>query len=567
MIRPLFQRPQCFALFWQLFGLALLLAYVPTYAADLAWGGRPFQIVANEKPLPDFFRELAASQGTTAVIDPKVNGTISGKFSGAAQNILSNVCASNGLTWYFDGSLLHIEPANEAKSEIFPIASASASRIAETLARLKISDSRYPITISEKEGTVFASGPKRYMEMVRNAIKMVDQRAAQADTAEIRLFPLKYAWAADFNIVRSGKETSIPGVATVLRNLYGRGGKAPGGSSLASNMPFRMGPSRQLTFQSGETINAPKVEMMGTAPDSEMGASPSSNDIPQFQADTRMNAVLVRDIPARMPQYERLIQSMDVRPRLIEIEATIMDISTDTLDSLGIDWRAHGSRADFQFGQGDRTPLTWQNANTESGQTGSTTPAGGILTVSIGHELRNYLLARVNALTKKGDANFVARPKVLTLDNTQAVLENLNEFFVRVEGFQDAGLFSVTTGTAVRVTPLLIEEKVGRGVMLSIDILDGSLSAESVDQIPIVRRRTINTQALVDEGTSLLIAGYSSEERTNATSGIPVLSNIPILGNLFKFTEKKQVNMERFYMLTPRLVVPAALNNSGTSGS
>jgi type III secretion protein C len=63
----------------------------------------------------------------------------------------------------------------------------------------------------------------------------------------------------------------------------------------------------------------------------------------------------------------------------------------------------------------------------------------------------------------------------------------------------------------------------------------------------------------VDEGTSLLIAGYSSEEKSNATSGVPVLSSIPIVGNLFKYSEKKRVNMERFYLLTPRLVTPASL--------
>jgi type III secretion protein C len=139
MTKVRLQQRQAYMLFWQALGVAMLLVLTQGHAADLAWRGKPFQIVANDKPLPDFFRELASSQGTTAVIDPKVVGTISGKFSGAAQNILSSVCASNGLTWYFDGSLLHIEPASEAKSEIFPIASASASRIAETLARLKIS--------------------------------------------------------------------------------------------------------------------------------------------------------------------------------------------------------------------------------------------------------------------------------------------------------------------------------------------------------------------------------------------------------------------------------------------
>ncbi len=301
--------------------------------------------------------------------------------------------------------------------------------------------------------------------------------------------------------------------------------------------------------------------------DSAGGASLPSfgSELPQFQADTRMNAVLVRDTPDRMGQYARLIEQMDVRPRLVEIEVTIMDISSDTLSSLGIDWRLHGRHGDFQTGRGDRGPLTWDGATTEAGQIGGvnaagqvTTPLGSMFTAAIGNSARNYLLARVTALATNGDASFVARPKVMTLDNTEAVLENLSEFYVRVDGFQDAGLFSITAGTAVRVTPLIIDEKTGRGVMMSIDIVDGDLSAQAVDRIPIVRRRTVNTQALVDEGASLLIAGYSSEEKSNATTGVPVLKDVPVLGNLFKYDDKKRTNMERFYLLTPRLVVPGS---------
>lgn len=189
-----------------------------------------------------------------------------------------------------------------------------------------------------------------------------------------------------------------------------------------------------------------------------------------------------------------------------------------------------------------------------------------MFTASIGNELRNYLLARVHTLTKTGDANFIARPKVLTLDNNEAVLENLNELHIRVDGFQDAALFNITAGTAVRVTPLIIDESTGRGVMLSIDIEDGDLSEITVDDIPIVRRRTVNTQALVTEGASLLIAGYSSEENTNGVTGVPVLSDIPVVGNLFKYTEKRRVKLERFYMLTPRMVVPTAQGASPPAG-
>jgi len=545
----------------------LLLMAQQAWAAELPWRGKPFQIIANEKPLPDFLRELAASQGTTAVIDGKVTGVISGKFTGSsAMAILNNLCTTNGLTWYYDGAFLYVDMAADARSEVLPIASANAARISETLARLRITDSRYPLTISRDDGTVHVSGPKRYVEMVRQAVRLVDQRTALADGAEIRLFPLKYAWAADFKIARNGRETVIPGVANVLRSLYGRG---TGGASGASGgrvggSSMGVGPNRQIKMRSGDVVNAPKLELPGVAPaggDEASGGSYAMNsggELPQFQADTRMNAVLVRDTPDRMGQYARLIEAMDVRPRLLEIEVTIMDISTDRLQSLGVDWRAHGRKADFQTGRGDTPPLTWGNATSEAGTTGANTPLGAVFTAAIGNDIRNYLLARVSALASKGDANFVARPKVMTLDNTEAVLENLSEFYVRVDGFQDAGLFSVTAGTAVRVTPLIVEDRSARGVLMSIDIVDGDLSAASVDRIPIVRRRTVNTQALVDEGTSLLIAGYSSEEKSEVTSGVPLLKDIPLLGNLFRYSDKKQVNMERFYLLTPRLVLPNA---------
>lgn len=563
---------------WGCAVLALLAVQPPARAAELRWSNRPFQIVANEKPLADFLRELASSQNVTAVIDTKVAGVISGKFAGSALATLNSVCAVNGLTWYFDGAFLFIDLAADAKSEVLPIAAENAGRIAETLVRLHISDERYPLSISERDASVYVTGPRRYVEMVRQAVKLADQKSAMAEGAEIRLFPLKYAWASDFRINRSGKETVIPGVANVLRSLYGRAsGNAPSGGGGARGMSggMSLGPNRQIKLRSGETINAPKVEIAGggggdaIAPGGVSGIA--GGELPQFQADTRMNAVLVRDMPDKMAQYAKLIESMDVRPRLVEIEVTIMDISSDTLNSLGIDWRLHGRHADFQTGRGDRGQLTWGGTGSEAGQIGSSdgsgnplTPLGGMFTAAIGNSARNYLLARVTALATNGNANFVARPKVMTLDNTEAVLENLSEFYVRVDGFQDAGLFSITAGTAVRVTPLVIDEKASRGVMMSIDIVDGDLSPMSVDKIPIVRRRTVNTQALVEEGASLLIAGYSSEEKSNAVTGVPLLKDIPGVGGLFRSTEKKQSNMERFYLLTPRLVLPGATANVPT---
>ncbi|MBW8758672.1 MAG: type III secretion system outer membrane ring subunit SctC [Burkholderiales bacterium] len=570
---------------------ALLCAAAAAAAADLPWTGKPYQIVANEKPLPDLLRELSASQGTTAVIDPKIAGSISGRFSGSPLKTLNSLCATYGLSWYYDGAFLYVDPSADARSEVLSIGSqaGNAGWLVQSLTQLRIYDPRYPLLVSGRDGTARVTGPKRYVEMVRQVARLLDSRSALNDGAEIRLFPLKYAWAGDFKITRSGKEVAVPGIAATLRGLYGHagGGSSTGNATAAMGRQYaayQAGADRQLRLSTGDVVNAPMVRLpgLGAAEQGDdadaatsagaSGLSADNRQLPQFQADTRLNAVLVRDIPGHMAQYEKLIAAMDVRPRLVEIEVTIMDVSTDTLDSLGVDWRAHSSHVDFQTGNGGNSPLTLGGATSESGQTGGlcctnsqglpTTPLGSIFTAAIGNTLRDYLLARVSALAQTGNADVVARPKVLTLDNNEANLENLSDFYVSVAGFQDASLFKVTTGTSVRVTPMIVDERNGRGVMMTIDIQDGNIDAtQSVGQIPIVRHRTVNTQALIDEGSSLLLAGYTSESRSSAASGVPVLSSIPLIGHLFKYDQKQRNKEERLYLLTPRLVTAGAAGN------
>ncbi|SCB31055.1 type III secretion system outer membrane ring subunit SctC [Cupriavidus alkaliphilus] len=547
---------------------ALLCATQAARAADLRWPNKPFQASASDKRLADFLRELTASQGTTAVIDPKVEGTISGKFNESAQHVLKSVCSMFGLTYYYDGSLLYIDVASEARSEVLPIARGSGARLRDSLERMQVPDSRYPITINDAEGTLMVSGPKRYVETVRAAVRAVDDRSIADERAEIQLFPLKYSWASDFRINRAGKEMTVPGVVTVLRNLYGRNRTLATGTG--PSLGTSRGATRQAQLRMGEgggggmgIPSADPSQMLDAMGGGGVGLGLGmqnnwgSGQLPQFQADTRLNAVIVRDTPDKMAQYRRLIESLDVKPRLVEIEVTIMDISQADLDSLGVDWRLHTRHIDLQLGGGNgNAGLSFGNLANEAGTTAATIGSGLQFTGAIGSDVTRYLLTRVKALAERGQANFVARPKVLTLDNTEAALENLQEFYVRVDGFQDAGLFNVTAGTAVRVTPLVVDEQQSRAVMLTIDIADGNLSGETVDRIPVVRRRSITTQAMVEEGKSLLIAGYTTEEKVNASSGVPLLQDVPIIGNLFKYQEKRQNNMERFYLLTPRLVIP-----------
>ncbi|MGH8239877.1 MAG: type III secretion system outer membrane ring subunit SctC, partial [Steroidobacteraceae bacterium] len=288
---------------------------------------------------------------------------------------------------------------------------------------------------------------------------------------------------------------------------------------------------------------------------------------------------VVRDRPDRMAFYEAVIRALDVKPGLVEIEARILEVSSDSIDSLGIDWRLHSGEIDLQFSRGDLPNLGFDTAIAPDAPRSGPLPPnavrpgfgqipdagivppvpssdlrrGAVLTTVLGDSGR-FLIARINALAQDGKANVLATPRVMTLDNVEAVLENVNTFFVRVAGNLDVALFDLSAGTSLRVTPLIVTEDGKRKIKLAIRIEDGAITGQSVDQIPIVRRSSIGTQAFIAEGESLLIGGYESTAQRDSEVGIPGLSSVPVLGRLFKYREKQSTQVQRLFMLTPRVV-------------
>jgi type III secretion protein C len=180
-------------------------------------------------------------------------------------------------------------------------------------------------------------------------------------------------------------------------------------------------------------------------------------------------------------------------------------------------------------------------------------PLGGVLTTVLGDSGR-YVMARINALADDGKANILSSPRVLTLDNVEAVLENLNTFFVSVAGNLDTGLYNVSAGTSLRVTPLIVSEGGHTQIKLAIRIEDGGITQQMVGTIPVVQRTTITTQAFINEGESLLIGGYKSDVRNDTVVSVPGLSSIPLLGSLFKYKQKETAHVEHLFMLTPHVI-------------
>jgi type III secretion protein C len=555
---------------------AMLCASREVVAAEIAWQTDTFSYVAQNKPLKEFIREFAASQGLNVVIAPEVEGTINGRFNLTPRSMLDLLSTSFGVAWYYDGSVLYVYPAGDMTSEVIRLSAASIDELRGTLDRLGISDSRYPIAYDRRQNTARVAGPKRYVELVKQTARAIDRGGGNGSSAaDIRIFPLRYAWAADFTFMQGGREYRLPGVASVLRELYApsqrASGRAP--SSSAASRESRLNRMRGLGFFRDDQLVGGTDESAPVIEEAVPSRAPLTGpELPQFQPDGRMNAVIVRDRSERMAFYEAVIRSLDVKPGLVEIEARILEVRSDAVDSLGIDWRLRSGDVDLQIGRGNLPTLDFDSALSGPSTTGGgpaviappgiTPPVpsadlarGGVLTTVLGDSGR-FLIARINALAQEGKANVLASPRVLTLDNVEAVLENVNTFFVRVSGNLDVALFDVSSGTSLRVTPLIVTENGKRQVKLAIRIEDGSISDQAVDQIPVIQRSTIGTQAFINEGESLLIGGYENNVRRDTKVGVPGLSSIPVVGRVFTFREKQTTNVQRLFMLTPRIVEP-----------
>jgi type III secretion protein C len=537
--------------------LCSLLTATAVQAADVPWRKEKFSYMTRGQSLRDFLRHFGASQGLTVVVDPAVEGSVVGSYNMTPPSVLDMLSVQHGLIWYYDGNILYVYPAGQAQNQTVRLNYGTVAQFKQQLARLNVPDKRYPIKYDAQTNTALVGGPKRYVELINEIAQSLDQKEGSSGTTDIQVFPLKYAWAEDKVFSQGGREHRLPGVATVLRNLYRSNGASAlsmGAAGARSNPTVdrleRMGlmAKEPGSAKAGAPNGREPIEIAVGNSLTPGGIAAAQQGLPQFQADGRLNAVVVRDTPERMAFYERVIRQLDIRPSLVEIEARIIEISSDKAKSLGVDWRVQTPRFDVQSGM---SPL---NGNSVLGAVGSLPAvAGGVFATRLADAGRQ-LLARVNALAKTGHANVLSSPRIMTLDNVEAVIENLNEFFVRVAGNLDANLFNVSSGTSLRVTPLIVPEGDQILIKMAIKIEDGTLSNQTVDAIPVVRRTNIGTQAFIANGESLLIAGFSQITDSSAQAGVPGVSSVPVFGRLFRYDETRTQRVERMFLLTPRVV-------------
>jgi type III secretion protein C len=559
---------------------AVLVAAWPLHAAaaPIPFAERELQLTAREQPVAQFLADLFGQVDVPVVVSERVRGAVNGSFKGDAAAVWNNLARSFNLVGYFDGSVVHVYTPGELSTRTLPMSPEMSARVRRNAQDLRMTDARNTLR-STSEGTLVVSGTRRFIEQIDELARGQVASTAARPPQGFEVHFLRYAWAHDVSVGFGGKQVVVPGVASIVRalmtgdahsqiqvsvneqtrsptvpklrgqGLIGRGSGTGGPVNLSGATPGTANDAVAALLAAYGSDSPGGVA--GAAGGGAAASTVSADGGPaRVEADTRLNAVIVRDTPDRLPMYRKLISSLDIEPQALEIEARIVDIDTSRMQELGINWRLSYTRGTALFGNGTNSDLLLQG----NAPSNVITPIGrgGFLSAVLGGG--NELALRLNALQDQGVAKVVSSPQVLTLSNVEAVFDTSRTFYVRVAGREQVDLFAVSAGTTLRVTPHVFKDGNEVRIKLLVAIDDGTLSQQQVDQIPVVERSTISTQALIFEGESLLVGGLTRESTSNGVTKVPFLGDIPLIGNLFKTTSDSTRRIERLFLIVPRLV-------------
>lgn len=292
-------------------------------------------------------------------------------------------------------------------------------------------------------------------------------------------------------------------------------------------------------------------------------------------SDERTNSLVVRERPANIENVRNFLQDIDVRDAQVLIEAKIVEATRDFSRNLGIQWgvRSTGT-VDLQgvssVGTADsgNTLITNLPMPTTSSVT-SPTSGVGLLIGTFANA--TSIDVQITAAEQKGDLDIISEPTIVTSNGVSANIRSGETIYVKTTGditiggtgssststTGGSGLQEVETGIELTVTPQI---SVDNFIKLSINTKTSQLDfTRTVDGIPVIIDSNATTSVVVRDGETTIIGGMAKLTGSKTRRNVPLLSRIPLLGNLFKSRAKYRQNKELMIFIKPTIVSSSAV--------
>lgn len=564
-----------------------------------AWAQKDIQLNLQNADLREFVETVAKITGKNFVMSPSVQGAVTvispEKFDKKAlYDIFLNVLSTNGFTAVKgSGGVIRIVPSQsgefvgyDAITQVHRLNALEAGQALTSVQPLLPPGSL--ITADSKNNLLIISGQPGD---VRRAVAIV-QRIDQSSSKDFDVIRLRYAAAGDIartvsvllgevsgtKIVADERTNSIllqaprqekvrlraliTHLDTPIENagntevIYLKNANAEAVAKTLQSAKNAIGMADGEGVAIGLTQNAQNAQ-----------ASDSNVDI---RADDATNSLIITAPTQTMRNLKQVIAKLDIRRSQVLVEAIIAEVRTDDIKNLGVQWYAAGSSGtipigliDFSNAGSSILGLAASYYSQKKGgkiavdAKGRPTAVAGGATLGVGNSKAGLLINALNGLT---DSNILSTPSLLVMDNEEA------EFLVGENIPYVTG--SYTTNSSGSSNPfqtveredvgvkLKIKPQINEGNTISLEIYQEVSNVASTDaQLgPTTNKRALKTAVLVEDDQVLVLGGLISSQTVGDEQKVPLLGDIPLLGNLFKSTKKVDNKRNLMIFIRPRIL-------------
>jgi len=284
--------------------------------------------------------------------------------------------------------------------------------------------------------------------------------------------------------------------------------------------------------------------------------------------DSRTNTLIVQDVASSLEAIRGMVSKLDIPIRQVMIESRIVNADESFTRDLGVQfgYSKHSSQASqatgelFAAGGGTVPGFRDFGAPTAFNRGGAddllvSLPVAGATSgigLAVG-KIGSYLLQlELSALLAEGRGEDIASPKVITSNQTEAVIESGVE--IPFQEASSSGATSVSFKKAVlslRVTPQITPDD---RILLDLNVTQDTRGSPDVLGVPPINTRNISTQVLVDNGETVVLGGVYSQVDRTSSDRVPFFGELPVLGFLFKKTRVENSRAELLIFVTPKII-------------
>ena len=441
--------------------------------------------------------------------------------------------------------------------------------MSEEFANKKVTASLTRVTVREALDTLLRVHGLAYQRIGKSDSYVVTKRSNDAPDTITKIYTLSYISLQGVGSAQSELNSIMPQDVSSGAGSSFSGGGYNSGSYDASGMTNNLRSNGGDSYTTGSTITSIVGSML--------------SPVGKIAVDPRTNKLIITDVPEVFPQVENILAELDIKPPQILIEAQIVEVSKTSGLSLGFEYggsdgtmssisapsreitsdffrgrsktgsRLHGW--DWIFPRSDElddnTTTTDSSGNTTSSDSNT---ESGVLNLSAFNIVLKALLTR-------GEAKYLGKPKVVTLNNKTATITTSTDDTVG-RTVTDTGSTSATAtqttsaerkrvGLTLQVTPQVNREGY---VTLYVQPSYSDVVSSGFDFALDTTTRAASTLVRVKNGQTVVIGGLLTSRETDQTRKVPLLGDIPILGWLFTSRSKSKSTTDLVIFITPTIL-------------